>query len=461
MNLQLHKLNSRIPSGKFARTTSMATAALLATTMILSGCGKSSDAPAPTTARAQKPVPVILAPVQHRAVPIRVEVVGTLYGLQETTLSAKVSGQVVQQLKDLGDRVAGGEVLARIDPTDYKLAVAQAEVEVLEPLAELGLKEVPAGDPDFAKLATVRRAQVQADNAKAHLDRASQLFNQKPPVISQQEFADVQTAYLVALQDYDVAVLNARSQIALARVRQSQLDAARKRLADTELKAPEVARQVFPKALTSTVQDPVNFGQPSDKVPPFTVYQRLVSQGEYVHEGTPMYRVVLDSWLIFRGAAPEQMAGKIQVGQAASLHMESMNQDFTGIVSRVSPAVDVDSRTFQVEIMFNNHQFNLLPGSFARVQVITGVEPDVLHVPDSAVYSFAGVDKIFGVKDTKAVEYRIRRGSSDGSWTAVRGDKPIDVTQIIDSNLDKLNNGTPVTIEPPPQPASHPVEPPQ
>lgn len=422
-----------------------ALAAVLALPIYLSGC---DDKPAQNTeSRPQaKVINVTVSPVLRKSTPRHMEVVGTLYGRQESTLSAKVSGQIIRQLADVGDRVDAGQVLSQIDRTDYELAVAQAQAAVQEPLSQLGLKQLPAGEIDFSTVATVRRAKVQADNARARRDRAKQLFDQKPPLMSEQDFADVQTAYEVAIQDHDVALLQAQALLTLARTRQRQLDVAMQRLADTDVKAPAV---LIDSTLIPTLPAPTSQPAPSSQsLRPFAVAQRLISQGEYVREGTPMYRVVADQVLVFRGAAPEWMIGSIATGQTAALSVAGSEHGFTGIVTRISPAVDISSRTFAMEITFDNRALALLPGSFGRVQIIVGQEKDVLFVPQEAVLSFAGVDKFFAVADGKAVEYRIRTGEKEGKWVAVRGESPMPaVTQVITSNLTKLSNGVPVTID--------------
>src|SRR5690606_6413584 len=151
---------------------------------------------------------------QTGSLPRTVSVVGTLYGDEETTISAKVPGRVRQILADVGDRVSPGEALAEIDPVDYELVIDQKEMSVRQALARLGLKELPDGDFDGSTIATVERARFQAANARAKLNRAKQLFEQQPPLISEQDFADLQTANEVAQRDYEVALLEAQALLA-------------------------------------------------------------------------------------------------------------------------------------------------------------------------------------------------------------------------------------------------------
>jgi RND family efflux transporter MFP subunit len=398
------------------------------------GAGGSTTAPV-------APVEVTVAAVRRESLDRTVDVVGTLYGDEEATISAKVSGRIRQILKDIGDRAAPGEELAQVDPTDYELVVAQQEMAVGEALARLGLSELPPADFDVTKVATVQRASLQADNAKARRDRGERLFRQQPPLISEQEFADLQTAYEVAVRDYDVAQLEARSQLAMARARQSELAAARQRLADTHVRAPAGGSDAISAATRPASGDR------------FAVAQRNVSVGEYVSEGAAMFRLVADDPLKLRAAVPERYLGVVQVGQAVTLRVEGLSEPIEGEVSRISPSVDIASRTFQIEAVVPNAQRTLRPGSFARASVRVGVDPNVPFVPQESVLSFAGLDKVYSVKGGKAVEHAVTLGPKRDGYIAILEGLD-DAKEVATTGLTKLSNGVPVEIGAPNSPSS-------
>jgi multidrug efflux pump subunit AcrA (membrane-fusion protein) len=406
---------------------------------LVAGCEAEADGKAAASGKggqAQRdPVAVTLAPARAEPLERTVEIkIGTLYGDEETTISAKVAGRVQQILADVGDRVSAGAPLAQIDPTDYQLTVAQREAAVTEALAELGLTELPAADFDVTKVATVERARFQAANAKAKLDRARQLFEAQPPLISEQDFADIETAYEVAVRDHEVAELSARSQLALARTRQSELESARQMLADATVRAPS-ARDVAASAVASTA--------PSDGR--YAVAERRVEVGEYVAAGAPMFRLVADDPIKFRGAVPERFVNELRVGQPVTIRVESAPEAFAGTVSRVNPAIDPQSRTFQIEALFDNDRQLLRPGAFARGTVRVGEDPDVTFVPRESIVSFAGVDKVYTVADGKAVEHVIRQGPVRGDYVAVR-EGLTGQPQVVVTGAGKLAKDVPVQV---------------
>jgi multidrug efflux pump subunit AcrA (membrane-fusion protein) len=402
---------------------------------VCGGCKERAEAKAERAASA--PVPVTLAPARAGPVQRHVDVVGTLYGDEEATVSAKVPGRIVQVSKDVGDAVAPGETLAQIEKTDYDLAVAQKRMAVSAALAKLALSDMPPSDFDLTKVPTVERARLQGANAQAKFERGKRLHEQDPPLMSDQDFADLQTAYEVAKSNYDVELLTARSLLADARARQSELDQETQRLHDTTIKAPTPA----PSAPTT---------RPSTAPAPragYSVASRMVSVGEYVREGTALFRLVALDPIKFRSQVPERYLGQVKVGQAVRVSVQAYpGHTFDGTVARISPQVEMSSRTFVVEMLLANTDGRLGPGSFATAQILTRVDPQVTLIPADAIVTFAGVSKVFTVGEGKAVERKIDTGEhvGDGLVEVVSGmEKP---EPVVIEGKNRLATGTPVTV---------------
>lgn len=377
------------------------------------------------TTRPVEAIPVRVASVSQGNVDQNVEVVGTLYGEEEAFISAKVGGRVLDIQADLGDRIASDAVLAQIDKTDYQFTLEQRQLALRESLAKLGLTEVPPKEFDVTQVATVQRASVQTENAKARLDRARQLYNQQPPLMSEQEFADIETQFRVYQQDYDVAVLDARSTLASAASLDAAVRIAQQQLDDTTVRAP----------------------RPANRDATWAVAERRVSIGELVQTGTTMYRVISDDIVKLRASVPELFASQIKQGQRVRLRVESSSAIAEGVVSRVSPAVDVSSRTFTIEATFDNAKQLLRPGSFARATVKVGERSDVTFIPTAGLYSFAGLDKVFTIKDGKAVEHRVVVVERTNDHVVIEGNLD-GATEVVVSGLGRLANSVAVTLAP-------------
>jgi RND family efflux transporter MFP subunit len=124
----------------------------------LAGCGSEPPATAPE-----------LRPVRT----VRVEATGggltrTLAGVAragvESRLSFRVSGTALSVDVSLGDRVRRGQVLARLDPTDYELMLEEAEAGLAQ--AQAGLRRAEA---DYAR---VRALYENRNASEGELDAA-------------------------------------------------------------------------------------------------------------------------------------------------------------------------------------------------------------------------------------------------------------------------------------------------
>lgn len=393
-----------------------------------------------TAPRDMSPLDVHIEPVRTENAQRTVEVVGSLSANQSATISAKVAGRVAALYKDMGDQVQGDELLAEIEKKDYELAVAQKALAMREALSRLGLKELPEGEFDLAKVPTVERAKLQVENADAKLKRGQQLHGQTPPLLSDQDFADLQTAAAVALKNFDVELLNAQTVLVEAKARKADMDVANRALEDTAVRAARFA------GLSPATQSPTDAS--AGKQSTYLVAQRLVTVGEYVKEGTPLFKLVEVDPMKLRALVPEKHAAEIALGQKVRVNVEAYPDDFWGHVARINPEVDQASRTFQIEVVIPNPRRSLKPGGFAKASVHTRIDPNVLFVPAKTVATFAGVTKVYTIRDGKAVEMVVETGPRRGDAVEiVRGLKQGE--SVIVTGSSRLAGGVPVKVTSP------------
>jgi membrane fusion protein (multidrug efflux system) len=122
-------------------------------------------------------------------------------------------------------------------------------------------------------------------------------------------------------------------------------------------------------------------------------------------------------------------------------------RQFSGRVTRVSPAIDVTSRTVQLEAQVPNPEGLLKPGLFARVSVVKREDHGVPFVPESAVSYLAGITRVFVVADGTAHARTVTLGvRKDGLVEIVKGVRAGE--QVATSGLGQLHDGTAVTTAP-------------
>jgi multidrug efflux pump subunit AcrA (membrane-fusion protein) len=361
------------------------------------------------------PLELRTAAVERGAVQRVVSATGTLHGEEEATISAKVPGRIDAVVHDAGDEVAPGDKLARVEPTDYELALSERIRAFEQALASLGLESLPADGFSVDGLPAVERAALKSENAKARFERGRILHQRTPPAMSEQDFADLETAWEVAQAEHRLAQLEAREQLAAARTMQAQIDTARQRLADTVHVVPKGERPPPPggdEAPESTIE--------------YVVSARHVSAGDFVSVGTPMFELIDPDPLKLHVEIPERRIALVRHGQRVLLTVEAYPERFEGRVTRIHPAVNAKTRTFLVEVSVPNADRRLRAGSFAKLEIETSVDEGVLLVPRTAVLTFAGVHKVFVVVDGKAAERAVTLGG-------VVGDR-IEITKGLDGS---------------------------
>jgi RND family efflux transporter MFP subunit len=178
-----------------------------------------------------------------------------------------------------------------------------------------------------------------------------------------------------------------------------------------------------------------------------SVARRLVSAGEYVRPGTPLFDLVADDPLTLRGDVPERFAEELQIGQTVEIRVDAYpDAAFVGRLRRVSPAANAANRSIAVEAEVPNPDRRLKAGFFAAANIVTRSDDAALMVPELAVISFAGITKLFVVRNDVAHERHVRIGTRDeqGLVEVLEGLHPDEV--VATSGLARLEDGMAVAV---------------
>ena len=385
------------------------------------------------------PIVVTLGGTTQEPVERTVFVIGTLEGEEELELSAKASGRIVGLFKDLGDRVGPGERLAQIDRKDYELAVEQARRALEESLANLGLTAPPAEEFDPLSLPAVEMAKTERTNAEARFKRGEQMYHATPPLIAEQEFTDLQAAFDVARAAYEVAARVARGRVAEARSRQADLAVKEHVLDETAVRAPTLAEL---RDSTASHADAAGGGERGR----YGVAKRMVSVGEYVTTGTPLFRLVADGMLRFRASAPERFLREVALGQSVRVRSETSPEPAEGKLVRINPEVNRVNRTFEIEVALENPDGRLHAGSFGEGEVVVGVDPQALFVPQDAVVTWLGASRVFTVRDGRAVEAAVKVGVRHGARVQIVAGLAAGA-EVVVGGATRLSNAARVSVQ--------------
>jgi len=399
---------------------------LLANAALLGACRGDTKPRAEETARAAEgnpPREVQLEPVVLAELEQAITISGTLAADAQVSLASKVPGRLAAMLVDLSSPVKQGQVVAQIEPTDYEIGVRQAEAALAQARAQLGLagqRETRRVDIDSTAL--VRQAQATLEEARANARRLELLAAEG--LTPEAELVTTRATLARA----EAGLETARQQVQLRQAelaqRESELEIARQRLADTAIRSP----------IDGFVQT------------------RWVNRGEYLAAGARVVDVVRIDPLRLRVALPERDAQLVAQGQAVEVTLDgaASGAPARGVVARVAPGFEADSRSLLIEADIPNPG-NLRPGHFVRARIRVGVR-QVPTIPRSAVVSFAGLDKVLLVQEGKAVEAPVTLGDAAGDRVEiVSGLAP---GQLVVRSPGALQQGQAVRLaQPSPSPA--------
>ncbi len=348
-----------------------------------------------------------------------VQVTGTLAPIDLATLSTKVAGRLETLPVDLGSEVRKGSVIARLESRDHELRLLQAQALLAQARAPLGLPLDGVDDSiEFEKTSTVKQARALLDESLKARDRALKLRAQG--ILPDAELEAVEAGFRVAETKDQLAGEEVRQKQALLAQRRVQVEVAKQELADTQISAPFDGR----------------------------VVERRAQPGEILAIGSPVISIVRMDPLRLRVDVSERDAPKIKIGQHVRITIDGDTNHFSGELKRLSPVISDQSRTLTAEADFQNTDGSLRPGAFARAEIIVAAQESVLLAPAQAIATFAGLEKVFLVKDGKALERSVITGRREGALVEIlSGAKENDVV-VLDPG--SLRTGQLVTVENPP-----------
>ncbi len=419
---------------------------LSAALVLLSACGRSkakttentnSAAPAETG-----PVAVATALSVSREVPAYIQATGSFTAVESSDVAPETSGQVIATPVDVGAFVMKGAVIARLDPRDAQLRLRQAEAAEKQALSavrqaeeKLGLRPGSRFDPNAIPEVRAAYQQYQAAESQARLaetnavryanlvetgDVSRAVYDQAR---TQAESARAQAAS--AKQNYEVAINVARQNNQGIAVAQAQLEAAR---AQTALAKKSVS--------DTTVTAPFS-GYISD---------RPVAAGEYVTPASKVATLLLTNPIKLNLQLPETEAALAHVGMDVLATVSAIpDREFNGKITAINPALDVTSRTINVEVEITNPNNVLRSGMFATARIIQQGGVSGVFVPRAAVIKDENTNSssVYVIEGNSARLRIVQTGEEDGDSVRVVSGVAAGETVAI-SNLDKLYDGAEV-----------------
>jgi HlyD family secretion protein len=292
----------------------------------------------------------------------------------DSAVSSKATGRLLEAKVREGDEVKAGDVIAVLDDqqlrdreaeaqatvaqSEARLQVARRQIAILE--EQLQQNSVETGQSKVDAQGRVRQAQGDLSAAEADLDQQQAAY--KLALFDKDAYTRLAQSGAVSERQGKQAETTADTQAALVAASKRKVEAARGALATAEatlsnpdirtLQAAMVHRQIAQQEsdIASAVADEqharaeLQEAQANRKdltvTAPFdgTVVTRTAEPGEVLTAGTPIVTLLDLHKVYLRGYIPEGQIGRIKLGQAAHIYLDSNpNQPLDAYVQRIDP----------------------------------------------------------------------------------------------------------------------------
>jgi HlyD family secretion protein len=304
----------------------------------------------------------------------RIQLSGRIEG-DDSAVSPKTSGRILQINFREGDTVKAGDIIATLDDQQLRDRERQAQDAVQQAEARLrGAQQGIAVFQDQLKQTELqtgqsrvdaegRVKQAEADLAAAEADLAQQQASLKLAIFDRDAYAqlaktgaasDRQARETLSKAEAQQAAVNsaqrrveaARSTINIAKanltnpeIRTAQSAAIRSQMAQQQSEIASAAADAA-RARSSLAEAEANRADLTVRAPfDGTIATRTAEPGEVVQAGTAIVTLLDMSKVYLRGFIPEGQIGKVKLGQAAHVFLDSdPKRPVDAVVSRIDPA---------------------------------------------------------------------------------------------------------------------------
>lgn len=250
-----------------------------------------------------------------------------------------VSGKVVSVGPREGEYVKKGQVLARIDPTDFNLSVKGAAAQLASAQAALE-KAMHSARPEL-----LEQARISYERAEDEYRRMKMLYDSKS--LAPNDFQKYKAAYEHAKQDYEQAKAGGQKEDkALAKASYNQsaayLEVVRKSLSDATLCAPVDGY----------------------------IAKRSIEPGDTAAPGRVAFEIVQMDPVEVNVGVPETDVRLVRIGQKADISVPALpGKSFQGTVRVINVSADPSTRTYMTRISVANREHELRVGMVAEATI--------------------------------------------------------------------------------------------
>lgn len=292
---------------------------------------------------------------------------GTIFPEKESKVGPKLSGRVEKVYVEEGDTIREGEILVKIEQTEFLIAEKEAKASLKIANAQL------------------KSDKLNYENLLKDRERLLNLYQEG--IVPQQQFDQIDTKSSMGKVMIDLRkaqVLRAEQNLAMAR----------QRLQD------------------STIVSPLSG----------LVVGKFVNEGEFITTmpPNPLVWIMNIDKVKIEVYIPEVHLPEVRIGDSVEIKVDAYPTElFHGKISTINPMIDPMNRTFKVKILISNKDYRLKSGMFARVKILPNIQQNAIVVPIRAVTEREKSQVAFVVENKRATMKVVQTGINDNTYIQI------------------------------------------
>lgn len=306
---------------------------------------------------------------------------GLIKAYNELDMVSNITGYIDKILIYEGKHVKKGDLLLKFDDRDYKIAISEAEVNLMNAKIEYGF---------FSKEESQNIDFKTADSIKIKLKQLESQFKDK--MISEDE-------YLSTKEKLDLAMLFTgakRDEVLLNKSGMTNalngINRAKLNLSYTEITAP----------FNGVVAD-------------FKLVPR-----ERINAGEKIFKLIEISKFKVEVGILENEITSIKVGNKAEIKLNAIpNKTYYGKITQINPLIDIETKTCRVTVEFPNTDQNIKPGMFASINIESEILRNRILIPKEALLVRDKRDLVFVAEDNLAKWHYVQIGEQNNKYIEI------------------------------------------
>lgn len=377
--------------------------------------------------------------VERREFTESIDILGQIVFREKINISSKVSGRLSRIYLHEGDRVRIGQLIAEIERLPFEITLSQqrSELEIARRAHDLAMAKYENALKGIEiRQKSIQKAGAELNDKLATYQNMDRILKNKTVLydaggLSESELKNLRTqhttaytAYQLAKSDLEIQQVGYRDEDIVAeglklpssekdkmelfkrintKIERAEVESARSRISQAEnnIRSTEILIK------ETYIRSPIDG----------LVAARSMEAGEMIKPESIIATLINIAGVYLAMNVNEKDIRRIKTGQTVAFMVDAYGDEaFRATIRRVTPVLDMKTRTVEIKAELPNPGYRLLPGMFARARISTGAPEKRIMAPLSAfVRSEDASGEVYLVRKDIVFRQKVRTGrESDG-----------------------------------------------